>query len=353
MSEQELEELEFGQEHEPDDEFFEHYKVTADSGQNPLRVDKFLMNRLLNATRNRIQNAAKQGFVRVNQSPVKSNYKVKAGDEVTLVLPHPPRNIELIPQDIPLDIVFEDDYLLIVNKQPGMVVHPGYGNYTGTLVNGLLHHFGHLPQIESDLPRPGLAHRIDKDTTGLLVIAKNEDVLSHLANQFFHHTIEREYHALVWGNVKEDQGTIDVYLMRSPQDRKVIIGTMDAEKGKRAITHYEVKERYGFATYVTCKLETGRTHQIRAHFKYLGHTLFNDAFYGGDKILAGTGINRFKTFVENTFKVMQRQALHAAKLGFEHPVTKQDMLFEQPLPSDFAEALDRFRKFNANYGMTQ
>lgn len=336
---------------EQEDEFFEHYNIVADKGQSPLRVDKFLMNRLQNATRNRIQNAAKEGYVRVNQKSVKSNYKVKSGDEVALVLPHPPRNIDLIPQDIPLDIVYEDDHLLVLNKPSGMVVHPGYGNYDGTLVNALLHHFGHLPEVEeSDLPRPGLAHRIDKDTTGLLVVGKEEGVLSHLANQFFEHSIDREYHVLVWGNVKEDEGTIDINLTRSPQDRKIMMGTRKPDVGKRAITHYKVKEHYGFATYLTCRLETGRTHQIRAHFKYLGHTLFNDSFYGGDRILAGTGIHRFKSFVENTFKVMQRQALHAGLLGFDHPITKERVVFEQPLPEDFSAALDRFRKFNENYG---
>lgn len=339
-----------GLEPEQEDEFFEHYKITADRGQNPLRVDKFLMNRLLNATRNRIQNAAKQGYVQVDGKPVKQNYKVKPGDEVSLVLPHPPRNIELIPEDIPLDIVFEDEHLLLVNKPPGMVVHPGYGNYDGTLVNALLHHFGHMPQVESDLPRPGLVHRIDKDTSGLLLIGKEEATLSHLANQFFHHTIEREYHALAWGEFADDEGTIDVNLMRSPKDRKVIIGTKDPEEGKTAITHYKVRDRFGFATYITCRLETGRTHQIRAHMKYIGHPLFNDAFYGGDRIKAGTSINRFKQFVDNTFKVLPRQALHAALLGFEHPSTKKHMVFEQALPADFAEALERFRNFNQQYG---
>ena len=334
---------------EHSDEFFEHYRVVADPNQGPLRVDKFLQNRLLNASRNRIQNSAKSGFVRVNEQPVKSNYKVKAGDTVTLVLPHPPHNRELIPQELNLDIIYEDEWLLILNKSAGMVVHPGYGNYEGTVVNGLVHHFQNLPSYKSEVPRPGLVHRIDKDTSGLLAIAKTEETMTHLANQFFHHTIERAYFALVWGNVKEDEGTIDNYLRRSPQDRKVVSVAKEPEDGKRAITHYKVLERYGFATAVECRLETGRTHQIRAHFKHLGHPLFNDSGYGGDRIRSFTSFNRFKTFVENTFKVCSRQALHAGVLGFEHPHTKEHIRFEQALPPDIAEAQERFRKFASNY----
>jgi len=334
---------------EQSDDFFEHYRVVADPNQGPLRVDKFLQNRLLNASRNRIQNAARQGYVRVNDQPVKPNYKVKAGDSVTLVLPHPPHNRELIPQQLDLDIVYEDDYLLVMNKEAGMVVHPGYGNYEGTVVNGLVYHFEQLPSYKSEVPRPGLVHRIDKDTSGLLVIAKTEETMTHLANQFFHHSIDRTYFALVWGNVKEDEGTIDNYLHRSPRDRKVVAVAKYPEDGKRAITHFKVLERYGFATAIECKLETGRTHQIRAHFKHLKHPLFNDSGYGGDKIQSFTSFNRFKTFVENSFKVCQRQALHAGVLGFEHPHTKEWMSFEQPLPADIAEVRERFRKFSNNY----
>lgn len=334
---------------EHSDEFFEHYRIVADPNQGALRVDKFLQNRLLNASRNRIQNAAKDGYVRVNDRPVKSNYKVKAGDAVSLVLPHPPHNRELIPQELNLDIIYEDEWLLILNKSAGMVVHPGYGNYDGTVVNGLVHHFENLPSHESEVPRPGLVHRIDKDTSGLLVIAKTDETMTHLANQFFHHTIERAYFALVWGNVKEDEGTIDNYLRRSPQDRKVVSVAKEPEDGKRAITHYKVLERYGFATAVECRLETGRTHQIRAHFKHLGHPLFNDVGYGGDRIRSFTSFNRFKTFVENTFKICPRQALHAGLLGFEHPHTKEHVRFEQALPADIAEAQERFRKFASNY----
>ncbi|MGB0429863.1 MAG: RluA family pseudouridine synthase [Bacteroidia bacterium] len=332
-----------------EDEFYEHYRVVADPNQGLLRIDKFLSNRLLNASRNRIQNAARAGFIRVNDQPVKPNYKIRGGDAVTVVLPHPPRNKELIPQDLPLDIVYEDDYLLVVNKAPGMVVHPGYGNYSGTLVNGLVYHFDNLPSQSNEVARPGLVHRIDKETSGLLVIAKDEKVMTDLANQFFHHTINRTYKALVWGSVKEDAGTIDNYLHRSPKDRKIVAVAKDPEDGKRAITHYKVLERYGFATLIECKLETGRTHQIRAHFKHLGHPLFNDKTYGGDRITSFTSFNRFKTFVENTFKICNRQALHAGVLGFEHPITKKHHQFEQPLPLDISEAIDRFRNFATSY----
>jgi 23S rRNA pseudouridine1911/1915/1917 synthase len=332
-----------------DDEFYEHYRVVADPNQGPLRIDKFLSNRLENASRNRIQNAAKNGYIRVNDEKVKQNYKVKGNDVVTLVLPHPPRNLELIPQDLPLDIVYEDDYLLVVNKSPGMVVHPGYGNYSGTLVNALIYHFDNLPSQSKEVARPGLVHRIDKDTSGLLVIAKQEEVMTDLANQFFHHTINRTYKALVWGSLKEDAGTIDNYLHRNPRDRKLMAVAKDPEDGKRAITHYKVLERYGFATLVECKLETGRTHQIRVHFKYLGHPLFNDSTYGGDRITSFTSFNRFKTFIENSFKVLPRQALHAGLLGFEHPITKEQMNFEQPIPADIDEAIKRFRNFATSY----
>lgn len=335
------------------DEFFEHYKITADPGQSPFRVDKFLTDRIENATRNKVQNAAKGGFILVNGIAVKPNYKVKAGDVVALVLPHPPRNKEIIPQDIPMDIIYEDDYLLIVNKLPGMVVHPGYGNYDGTLVNALAYHFDKLPQLSSnvhDNPRPGLVHRIDKETSGLLVIAKDESCMTHLANQFFHHTINRTYLAFVWGDVKEESGTIDSYLMRSPRDRKITISTNDPDKGgKRAITHYKVLERFGFATFIQCKLETGRTHQIRVHMKSIGHTLFADSTYGGDKILAGGSFNRFKSFIDNTFKILPRQALHATELGFVHPITKKEMNFIQELPKDMSETLERFRSFFESY----
>lgn len=334
---------------EQSDEFYEHYKIVADPNQGPLRVDKFLFNRMLNASRNRIQNAAKNGFIRVNDLPVKQNYRVKGGDSITLVLPHPPRNRELIPQDLPIDIVYEDDHLLIVNKSPGMVVHPGYGNYDGTLVNALVHHFEHLPSQKSENPRPGLVHRIDKDTSGLLVIAKTEETMTHLAHQFFEHTIERAYFALAWGDIKEDEGRIENYLRRSPQDRKKVSVAKEPEDGKIAITHFKVLERYGFATAVECRLETGRTHQIRAHFKHMGHPLFNDSTYGGDRITSFTSFNRFKTFIENTFKILPRQALHAGVLGFVHPHTKESMYFEQPLPDDIEEARKRFRNFATNY----
>lgn len=336
-------------EKEQEDDLFEHHRIVADPNQGPLRVDKFLSNRIENASRNRIQNAAKAGHILVNTLAVKPNYKVKAGDTVTIVLPHPPRNKELIPQDLPLDIVYEDEDLLVVNKSPGMVVHPGYGNYSGTLVNGLVYHFDNLPNNNSETPRPGLVHRIDKDTSGLLVIAKNEESMTHLAGQFFDHSIDRSYTALVWGNLKEDSGTIDEYLRRSPQDRKVISVTKEPEEGKRAITHYWVQERYGFASLIKCKLETGRTHQIRAHMKFLGHPLFNDYTYGGDKISNFTSFNKFKTFIDNTFKILPRQALHAATLSFKHPRTKEDVNFSQPTPDDMQGAIERFRKYANNH----
>ncbi|MBI3142308.1 MAG: RluA family pseudouridine synthase [Bacteroidetes bacterium] len=333
--------------HGSDDEFFEHYKVVADEEQRLLRIDKFLTNRLKNASRNRIQNAARSGFIRVNGAPVKPNYRVRGGDAVSVVLPHPPRNKELIPEDLSLDFVYEDDHLVVVNKPPGMVVHPGFGNHSGTLVNGLLFHFNQLPKLGGEERRPGLVHRIDKDTSGLLVVAKDEDSLTHLANQFFYHTIDRVYFALVWGNLAHDGGTIDNYLDRSPRDRKLMAVTQNETLGKRAITHYRVLERYGFATAVECRLETGRTHQIRAHFKHLGHPLFHDTAYGGHSYAGYHRGHTFKAFVENTFAILPRQALHARVLGFEHPTNGQKMYFEQPLPPDMQLAQDRFRKFVA------
>lgn len=333
--------------HGNDDEFFEHYKVVADEEQRLLRIDKFLTNRLKNASRNRIQNAARNGFIKVNGLAVKPNYRVRGGDTVSVVLPHPPRNKELIPQDLALDFIYEDEHVAVVNKPPGMVVHPGYANHSGTLVNGLLHHFNQLPQLDTEHRRPGLVHRIDKDTSGLLVVAKDEETMTHLANQFFYHTIDRVYFALVWGNVDPDSGTIDNYLCRSPRDRKLMWVTQDEDLGKRAITHYRVLERYGFATAVECRLETGRTHQIRAHFKHLGHPLFNDAAYGGHSYAGYHRGHSFKAFVENTFLILPRQALHARVLGFDHPASGQRLYFEQPLPTDMLLAQERFRNFVA------
>ena len=309
-----------------DESLYEHYSFTADSGQQALRVDKFLMNRIENATRNKIQQAAKAGSVRVNDVVVKSNYKVKGGDEVKVLFTHPPYENLLVGEDIPLDIVYEDDALVVVNKAAGMVVHPGHGNYNGTLLNALLYHFESLPLNAND--RPGLVHRIDKDTSGLLVVAKTEKAMTHLAKQFFDKTSQRSYYALVWGDVKDDTGTIEGHIGRDPKNRLLMTVFPDGDQGKEAITHYEVMERFGYTTLVRCRLETGRTHQIRAHMKHIGHTLFGDARYGGDNILKGTTFTKYKQFVDNCFKLLPRQALHAQTLGFAHPISCKSMSFE-------------------------
>lgn len=325
------------------DDLFEHHRFVASKGQEPLRVDKFLMNFIENATRNKIQQAAKQGHIWVNGAIVKQNYKVKAGDEVKVLFEHPPYEFLLTPENIPLDIVYEDDTLLVVNKPAGMVVHPGHGNYSGTLINALVYHFENLPNNSSN--RPGLVHRIDKDTSGLLVIAKTEAAMTHLAQQFFEKSSEREYVALVWGNVEEDEGTIEGNIGRHPKNRLQMTVYPDGEDGKEAITHYKVLERLGYVTLVSCKLETGRTHQIRVHMKYIGHTLFNDERYGGDKILKGTTFTKYKQFVENAFKELPRQALHAKTLGFEHPVTGEFMRFNSELPEDMVNCIEKWRSY--------
>lgn len=325
------------------DELFEHHKFVAAKGQEPLRVDKFLMNFIENATRNKIQQAAKQGHIWVNDAIVKQNYKVKAGDEVKVMFEHPPYEFLLTPEDIPLDILFEDETLLVINKPAGMVVHPGHGNYSGTLINALVHHFENLPKNSSD--RPGLVHRIDKDTSGLLVIAKTEQAMTHLAKQFFEKTSEREYLALVWGSPESEEGTIEGHIGRNPKNRLQMMVFPDGDQGKEAITHYKVVERLGYVTLVSCRLETGRTHQIRAHMKYIGHTLFNDGRYGGDKILKGTTFTKYKQFVENAFKILPRQALHAKTLGFEHPKTGEMMRFDSELPEDMANCIEKWRGY--------
>ncbi len=326
-----------------DESLYEHYFFTADSGQQALRVDKFLMNRIENATRNKIQQAAKAGSVRVNDVVVKSNYKVKGGDEVKVLFTHPPYENLLIGEDIPLDIVYEDDALVVVNKAAGMVVHPGHGNYNGTLLNALLYHFESLPLNAND--RPGLVHRIDKDTSGLLVVAKTEKAMTHLAKQFFDKTSQRSYYALVWGDIKDDTGTIEGHIGRDPKNRLLMTVFPDGDQGKEAITHYEVVERFGYTTLVRCRLETGRTHQIRAHMKHIGHTLFGDARYGGDNILKGTTFTKYKQFVDNCFKLLPRQALHAQTLGFIHPISGKSISFEAPLPNDMLTALDKWRHY--------
>ena len=331
-----------------DETLYEHHKFIAEKGQNPLRVDKYLMNYIEKATRNKIQKAAKDGNIYVNDVPVKQNYKVKAGDVVQVMFEHPPYEFLLTPENIPLDIVYEDDTLLVVNKPAGMVVHPGHGNYSGTLINALVYHFENLPNNSSD--RPGLVHRIDKDTSGLLVIAKTEHAMAHLSKQFFDKTSEREYIAIVWGNVEEDEGTVEGNIGRHPKNRlqNTVYEGEDAEKGKPAVTHFKVLERFGYVTLVACKLETGRTHQIRVHMKHIGHTLFNDERYGGEKILKGTTFTKYKQFVENCFKILPRQALHAKTLGFTHPKTGEWMSFNSDLPEDMLGAIEKWRNYAKN-----
>ncbi|MDG1269653.1 MAG: RluA family pseudouridine synthase [Ulvibacter sp.] len=331
------------------DDLYEHFRFVADKGQAPLRVDKYLMNKVENATRNRIQKSAKDGNIFVNDIIVKSNYKVKANDVVTVLFEHPPYEMLLTPEDLPIDIVYEDDALLVVNKAAGMVVHPGHGNYSGTLINALAFHFDNLPNNSSD--RPGLVHRIDKDTTGLLVVAKTEEAMAHLSKQFFNKTTEREYVAIAWGAMKEEHGTIEGHIGRHPKNRlqnTVYLDPDDLEKGKPAITHYKVLEHLGYVTLVSCKLETGRTHQIRVHMKHIGHTLFNDERYGGNAILKGTTFSKYKQFVDNCFKLLPRQALHAKTLGFIHPTTNEFMRFEAPIPEDMEACLYKWRNYSKN-----
>lgn len=339
------------EEHTPEleleDDLFEHFRFDVPKGQEFLRIDKYLMHMLPNSTRNKIQNAATNGNIYVNDVPVKSNYKVKPFDVVRILLSHPPFENRVDPEDIPLDIVYEDDALLLINKEPGMVVHPGHGNYTGTLVNALAHHFENLPMNSSE--RPGLVHRIDKDTSGLLVIAKTEAAMTHLAKQFEAKTTEREYIALVWGNVVNDEGTIEGNISRHLKDRMQMAVFADPEIGKPAVTHYKVLERFGYVTLISCKLETGRTHQIRVHMKHIGHTLFNDERYGGHLILKGTTFTKYKQFVENCFKVLPRQALHAKTLGFVHPTTGEMMRFDTELPQDMQECIEKWRNYSKSH----
>lgn len=326
-----------------DDDLFEHYRFIVDAGQEALRIDRFLMDRIPNVTRNKLQNAIKYEFIKVNEQVIKANYKVRPKDEIVVSLPEPPRETEIVPENLPINIVYEDDDLLVVNKEAGMVVHPAYQNWTGTLVNALAYHFQNLPENADG--RPGLVHRLDKDTSGLLVIAKTEDALTHLAKQFFKHSIERTYYALVWGELKEEEGTIDVHIGRSLKDRRVVTAFPEADYGKHAVTHYKVLKKLHYVSLIQCNLETGRTHQIRAHLKYLGHPLFGDITYGGDKILKGTVFSKYRSFVENSFKILPRQALHAKSLGFVHPRTKENMQFTSGLPDDFQQILERWEKY--------
>lgn len=327
-----------------EDELFEHFRFEVPKGQLLLRIDKFLMNLIPNATRNKIQNAATSGDIYVNDIPVKSNYRVKPFDVVRILLTHPPFENRVDPEDIPLDIVYEDDALLVINKPAGLVVHPGHGNYTGTLVNALAFHFDNLPMNSSE--RPGLVHRIDKNTSGLLVIAKTEAAMTHLAKQFEAKTSEREYIALVWGNVKDDEGTITGNIARHVRDRMQMAVFADEDIGKPAITHYKVLERLGYVTLVSCILETGRTHQIRVHMKHIGHTIFNDERYGGDQILKGTTFTKYKQFVDNCFKILPRQALHAKTLGFKHPTTGEMMRFDTEIPADMQACIEKWRGYS-------
>lgn len=361
------EELELPEEQDGDQELYEHYRVVADKGQEPLRIDKFLMNRVQNATRTKIQQAAENGNILVNEKPVKSNYKVKPHDVITVVFAHPPREIELIPQNIPIDIVYEDNDLIIVNKQPGMVVHPGYGNYKGTLVNALVYHFQQLPvsksgaaletnkkSTEQAVLRPGLVHRLDKNTSGIMVVAKSEIAMTKLAQDFFDRNLDRKYIALVWGDFKEDSGTVVGNIGRHLKDRKLMdVFPEGSEYGKHAVTHYKVLERFGYVTLIECKLETGRTHQIRAHMQHIGHSLFNDDTYGGNRILKGTTFAKYKQFVDNCFELLPRHALHAKSLGFNHPTSGRYIHFDSELPEDMQAVIKKWRTYANSNGFEE
>jgi len=327
------------------DELFEHHRLVVDPGQSQLRIDKFLSERIRNVTRSKVQDAIRVGLVKVNGNAVKSNYKVRPNDDIAVYLPEPPRETEVKPENIPLDIVHEDECLLVVNKKAGMVVHPAYQNWSGTLVNALTYHFNALPEMKDNEGRPGLVHRIDKDTSGLLVVAKTEQAMNFLARQFFEHTIQRSYQALVWGIPDPDRGTVHVNIGRSPKDRRLTIAFPDGSQGRNAITHYEVVKPLRYVSLLKCQLETGRTHQIRAHMRYLGHPLFNDAMYGGDRILKGTSFSKYKGFVQNCFKILPRQALHAKSLGFVHPGSKKFVEFDSELPDDMSAAMEKWEHY--------
>ena len=328
---------------------YEHFNLVVDSGQTQVRIDKFIVNRIDNASRSRIQAAADAGNILVNGKSVKSNYKVKPGDEISIVMDFPRRELKIIPEDIPLDVVYEDDQLIVINKPAGLVVHPGHGNYTGTLVNALAWRYKDLPIFSTaNDPRPGLVHRIDKNTSGLLVVAKTETAKTKLSKQFFDKTTKRQYVALVWGRLKEPEGTIEGNIGRSVKDRQVFTVYQDGESGKHAVTHYKLLEELGYVSLVQCQLETGRTHQIRVHMKYIGHPLFNDDTYGGDKVLWGTTFSKYKQFVANCFKILPRQALHAKTLGFVHPTTGEEMLFESELAQDMQDAITKWRDYISN-----
>lgn len=329
-------------------ELYEHHRIVCDPKQSLIRLDKFLFDRLANTSRSRIQSAAKAGNVLVNGKAAKPSQKVKPDDVISVVLPYPQREVELLPEDIPLKVLYEDAHLVVIDKQAGLVVHPGHGNWTGTLVNALLFHFGKLPHVPgAEIPRPGLVHRLDKDTSGVMVVGKTEDALAHLAKQFFDRTSDRRYNALVWGDFAEDEGVIEGHIGRSNKDRTVQQVFPDGEHGKAAVTRWRVAERFRYVTLVECKLETGRTHQIRAHMQWIGHPLFNDAAYGGDRILKGTTFTKYRQFVENCFELLPRQALHARTLDFDHPATGERMRFESPLPADMQAVLAKWRTYTS------
>ena len=329
-------------------ELYEHFRVTVDKGQAPIRIDKYLFERIVNASRNRIQMAADNGYVMANGKPVKSSYKVKPLDVLTVMMDRPRYENDIIPEDIPLDIVYEDDDLMVINKPAGLVVHPGCGNYHGTLVNAIAWHLRNVPTYDPNDPQVGLVHRIDKDTSGLLVIAKTPDAKTHLGLQFYNKTTKREYNALVWGIIDEDEGTIEGNIGRNPKDRMQMVVLSDPTQGKHAVTHYEVLERLGYVTLVKCVLETGRTHQIRVHMKHIGHVLFNDERYGGHEILKGTHFSKYKQFVNNCFAICPRQALHAKTLGFVHPRTGKELFFTSELPEDMTLLLEKWRAYISN-----
>ena len=329
-------------------ELFEHFRFELGKGQELLRIDKYLMNHIKSATRTKIQQTAEAGNVLVNDKPVKSNYRVKHFDVIYIVLAHPPRDKQIKPENIPLNIVYEDDQVVVVNKASNMVVHPGFGNYSGTLVNAMMYHLQDLPLFHTNNLRPGLVHRLDKNTTGIMVMATNEVALAHLAKQFFERTTQRKYVALVWGDMVENEGTITGHVGRNIKDRKKMDVFEDGTEGKHAVTHYKVLERFGYVTLVECKLETGRTHQIRVHFQHIGHPLFNDSLYGGDRILKGTTFSKYKQFIQNCFDILPRQALHAKELGFKHPKGGEMMFFDSELPNDMAQVLEKWRIYSKN-----
>lgn len=326
-------------------ELYEHFRFVVDRGQVPVRIDKYMFSKLSDASRNRIRNAAKAGNILVNGQQAKPSHRIKPLDVISIVLAYPPRDTEIYPEAIPVDILYEDNDILVVDKAAGMVVHPGHGNFSGTLLNALLYHFLNTPENIAIDARPYLAHRIDKDTTGILLVAKNELAQSRLAKQFFDHTVDRTYMALVWGDMKQDKGTISGNISRDPRIRTIMSVSDDEEVGRRAVTHFTVAERFGYVTLIECRLETGRTHQIRVHFKHIGHPLFNDESYGGDKILKGTTFAGYSQFIRNCFAIMPRQALHARSLGFTHPSSGKRMDFDSGLPGDFREVLEKWRRY--------